>query len=100
MQVRAALAALPGVLIRLRWLRNAGSSYSEAFQSSYSSASISPFSSCARFSAHSSIAIAALGECGALGFRERPEPSAEGTMPKESSNRTSSDARSPAVSTP
>lgn len=41
MQVRAALTALPGVLIRLRWLRNAESSYSEAFQSSYSSASIS-----------------------------------------------------------
>lgn len=53
-------------------MRNAGSRYSEAFQSSYSSASISPFSTCARFSAHSSIAIAALGACGALGFRERP----------------------------
>ena len=38
-------------------MRYAGSRYSEAFQSSYSSASISPFSSCARFSAHSSIAI-------------------------------------------
>ena len=54
-------------------MRNAGSRYSKAFQSSYSSASISPFSSCARFSAHSSIAVADLGACGALGFRERPE---------------------------
>ena len=60
-QVRAALTVLPSVLIRLRWLRNAGSRYSEAFQSSYSAASISPFSSCARFSAHSPIAVAALG---------------------------------------
>ena len=60
-QERAALTVLPGVLIRLRWLRNAGSRYSEAFQSSYSAASISPFSSRARFSAHNSIAIAALG---------------------------------------
>lgn len=37
-------------------MRNAEGRYSEAFQSSYSSASITPSSSCARFSAHSSIA--------------------------------------------
>ena len=39
-------------------MRNAGCRYSEAFQSSYSLSSISPLSSCARFFAHSSIAIA------------------------------------------
>ena len=67
------------VLIRLGCSRNAESRYSEAFHSSYSRASISPFSSCARFSAHSPIAAAALRACGALGLRARPAPSAAGS---------------------
>ena len=52
-------------------MRYAAGRYSEAFQSSYSFTLISPFSSCARFSAHSLIAVAALGARGYVVIRGR-----------------------------